>query len=100
MGTEQVVDYEAVLADAEAKRAFWDSVVAIVKQIIGQGGEATSFALPFKPAPTVPSLLARGEVRPDSFLGMTVVVAIKKYLQMAGSKQTTEQIADALLKGG
>jgi hypothetical protein len=95
MSAEQI-DYPAVLADLKAKRALLDQAIAAVEAIVSGG------------APALPSAAKNGlvgpnlprEIKPDTFYGLSILDASKKYLAMTGEAQTTEQLADALNRGG
>jgi hypothetical protein len=95
---QEPVDYEAVLADLEAKRAVLDSAIAALRQVANAGGQL----LP------VGGLSGGGgdkaidpaSIRDDAFFGLSIGEAGKKYLQMVKRKQSVKEIADALERGG
>lgn len=85
-------EMRALLARLEAKREALNGIIDNLKIFLGleEGGGAPAgggFGLP-------------REVRSDSFLGRTIPDAAKMYLQIVRRPQTTQQIADALQKGG
>lgn len=93
METEQKpVDYEAVLADLEAKRSELDSAIAVIKRLLGQ------------------STVGHGEARekqqqsdkltPTAFFGMSVGDAAKRYLSIVKEPKSTPDIAEALQAHG
>jgi hypothetical protein len=95
MGAE-TIDYAAVLADLEAKRAAIDASIAGIRQMLNleaeQGtsvgvatGERRDHAL---------------ELRFDSFFRMSLPAAIVKFLGMAKRPQSVSEITRALLEGG
>lgn len=90
------IDYAAVLADLEAKRAGLDAAIAGVKQMLGQSHVAASS----------PSASGHGNgagaisLRGDEFFQMSIPDASIKYLKMVKKPQTTKEIAEALEKGG
>lgn len=95
----QDIDYAAVLADLESKRAALDAAIAAVRAILGQapneapGGPGGG--LSSTPGTDLPS-----EVTPGIFHSMSVSEAAKKYLEMKKVKQKTRALCDALSQGG
>lgn len=86
------VDYVAVLADLKARRAKLDTAIASIEEILGNGTGGSA------PGGSGPS--GGGGVRPDSFLKMSIPDATKKFLEMTHEKRPTQDIVDALVKGG
>ena len=85
------IDYKAVLEDLKARKARLEQVIMAVEGIIGETGEIG--ALLSAPKGSV--------VEADTFVGMNILQAAEKYLQMTGRPaKTTEQIAAALNRGG
>ncbi len=82
------IDYNAVLADLEAKKAKIEDAIATIKSLV-TGGVASNTSLP-----------GSSVVRPDTFLKMSIPDATKKYLEMTRAKQPTQDIMEALVKGG
>lgn len=95
MGTE--IDYAAVLADLEAKRAAIDNMISGIRKMLnlgaeqGVGGSATSNERRDQP-PT--------SLRFDTFFQMSLPSAIKKFLEIAKAPQSVSEITRALLEGG
>lgn len=96
-GTPAGVDYAAVLADLEARKAQIDQAIAVIKAIMGM------------PAALAPSAVANGsatgpaagpEIAPDTFFGMSIPEAAKKFLAMRKRVCTTPEIVEALTRGG
>ena len=91
------VDYPSVLADLKARRARLDDLIAGIEAVVGGSaevvgiGESVSVKLGMSPMPAI---------HPDSFFGLGIGEAAKKYLKMAHRAQHTAAIADALGKGG
>jgi hypothetical protein len=98
----QEINYAAVLADLEARRASLDAAIAAVRALLGQG-----------PAEGVPGTdIARGtpqpqgevrdasEIKPGTFHGMSVAEAARKFLEMTKTKQRTKDIVAAIQRGG
>ncbi len=86
------VDYNAVLADLEARKTQIDSAIAAVKNILASAGVLTNGS-------------SEGVIRPENipshaFLTLSIADATKKYLDMVKSKQTLPQIIQALERGG
>lgn len=83
------IDYQAVLADLEERKANIEAAIDGVKAILGEVG-----GIPH----------AKGDfpvsVSSDTFFGMSIVDATVKYLRMNKSKKSTREIVDALESGG
>ena len=99
---EKGIDYAAILADLEAKRATLDNAIASLRAVfasgaLGQASEGTT--LNFS-APSVSGALHGGEIPAGAFLGKSIPEAVKAYLSLVKRKATTREIAQALLKGG
>ncbi len=97
MGT-QPIDYAAILADLEAKKSALDSAIASVRIAmaagsLGQSSDGAGFA----PAA---SNGINGEVPAGAFFGKSIPDATKLFLEIVKKKQTSKDIATALLKGG
>jgi hypothetical protein len=94
----ETIDYVAVLADLEAKRAAIDSTINGLRQMLNLGAEQSVGA----PSGTIPMVKKDQltEVRFDSFFGMSTPDAIRKYLAIAKRPQLASDIAKALQDGG
>ncbi len=92
----ETIDYAAVLADLESKRAVIDNMIAGARQMLNlgvdQGTTAQSSGGRSEQAPT--------KVQFDSFFRMTMPDAITKYLEIAKRPQTVSEITKALREGG
>jgi len=98
---QQTIDYEAVVADLEAKRAAFNSAVdgaiAGIKHVLG-----AIAAMPGSPqviaTATVPSgaVVHPASVTPDTFFGLNLAESAIRYLQIVKKQQTTREITDAL----
>lgn len=88
------IDYAAVLADLEAKIASLQSAATAIRQVMNLGADQgiASAVAERKDQPT--------EVSFDSFFGMSVPDAIRKFLNMMKRPQTMSDIARALQQGG
>jgi hypothetical protein len=96
----QPIDYAAILADLEGKKVALEAAIASVRAAIvagtlGQSGDSTAL-----PALGLPATLTGGEVPAGAFLGKSIPDAAKLYLEIVKKKQTSKEIAEALLKGG
>lgn len=86
------IDYKAVLADMEEKRAALDAAIENMKRWLGIAGT---------PAVVAGRALGNGgEIPSDAFFAMSIPDAIAKYLRMVRGKKATNDIVDALEKGG
>lgn len=102
------IDYQAVLADLEAKRDQIDAAIAGIRLMIGAVPDATEAGSSESPAPkpeqgskAAPRATANGvAVQSDTFFQMSTSAAIRKFLAMAKRPQTPRAIADALHHGG
>src|SRR6266550_2394442 len=103
MGIEQM-DYTVILADLEAKRAALDQTIASFRNALaigalGQPGDAAN-SLALSAFGPITSSISGGEVPDGAFLGKSIPDAAKLYLEIVKKKQTSKEIAEALLKGG
>jgi hypothetical protein len=95
----QKVDYAAVLADLEAKRADMDRMIVWVKSQLAPTGTGSIPGPGGTPAQATSADLPK-EVAPGVFHGKSVSEAAKMYLEMKKVKQKTRVLCDALLQGG
>jgi hypothetical protein len=79
---------ETAIADLEARKAKIDAAIATIRELQTQGGVGA-------PGPMGPS-----GVRPGAFLKMSIPDATKKHLETVRQKQSTQEVIDALEKGG
>jgi hypothetical protein len=90
-------DYQGVLEALKGRRARLDLLIAgLEAELTGQveGGVVEPAARTPLSAGPMPAIHA------DTFFGLSIVEAAKKYLKMARRAQHTTAIADALAKGG
>jgi hypothetical protein len=89
------VDWDAALAEIEAQIATLQATAAGIRQMraMASGGSTGSPS-------GGPSGGPGGSVRPDSFLKLSIPDATKKLLEMTRAKQSTQDVMDALVKGG
>jgi len=86
------INYNAVLADLESRKAQIESAIAAVKTILTSAGVLGDGS-------------TGGVISPDnipvgSFLRLSIADATKKFLDMVKTKQSVPQITQALEKGG
>src|SRR5687768_14116537 len=87
----EVIDYEAVLADLEAKRSALESAIAGIRQVLNLGAHSATGTIPPKESAIIEN---------DTFFGMSIGDAAKKFLRMTKRKQPAAKIAEALDFGG
>lgn len=90
---QQTIDYEAVLADLKARRAALDASIAGIELMLGHAGSASPSGTGSKSSETK-------IVEKDTFFGMGIADAAKKYLSMTRRPQNTKDIVQALESGG
>jgi len=83
------VDWVAALAEIEAEIAKLQATADVIRERIARSGVS--------PSPSGPG---GGGLRPDAFLKMSIPDATKKLLEITRVKQSTQEIIDALVKGG
>jgi hypothetical protein len=91
------IDYSAVLADLEAKRAVLDNSIAGIRQMLNLGVEQNP---PAPGAGVDRTDQPATRVQFDSFFRMTMPDAVVKYLEMSKRPQTVSEITKALQEGG
>jgi hypothetical protein len=93
MSTPEQINYEAVLADLESRKAQLDSAIAAIRLIMGQPGGAS---------PTTPGGSPSGGATPahDAFIGMSIPEAAKKHLSAVRKKLSTQELMTAMEAGG
>jgi len=105
MGIEKdrpMPDYAAMLADAEAKKAALEALIAGLRAALAAGALGVSVPdLPSVAPTTVGGPPAESLTLPrGAFLGKTVREAIKLYLSAIRQKKSNKEIAQALRDGG
>jgi hypothetical protein len=94
------VDYTAILADLEAKKASLEHTITSFRQAMAMGAlgpMATEGGI--VPSVSVPSITG-GEVPAGAFHSKSIPEATRLYLEIVKKKQTGREIAEALQKGG
>ena len=104
------VDYEAVLADLESRREAIERAITGIRSLLaqtsrtGNPNQRTETAEPPENAPARATPAGRTSVgRPlgsDTFFGLRVADAARKYLRIVHELQPTQAICDALRAGG
>lgn len=87
-------DILGMIAALEAKRAALDNAIASLRVLAGQGGSEALGGVVAGPRSI------SGEVRSDSFHGLSMPEAVKRYLRISKVPQSAKAIADVLPKGG
>jgi len=86
------INYVAVLADLEAKRAQLDSAIASIRAIMGPAGALVRAS--------VPRIANLSQVPPDAFAGLSISAASQRLLEMIQRKLSTKEIMQGLRAGG
>jgi hypothetical protein len=89
MSTNTTVDWAAALEDIETRILKLQGLADGIREMLAAGGS---------PLPTGGG--QGGGIRPDAFLKMSIPDATKKHLEAIRQKQSTQEIIDALQKGG
>jgi hypothetical protein len=95
MGTEPI-NYEAVIADLEAKKAHLETIIAGLRAIAGLEG----LGIPPAGGPGGGSPLNDGKIPSDAFFGKSIPDAAAIHLGNVRRKLSTQQLMDALEAGG
>jgi len=98
MSTE-TIDYAAVLADLEQKRALLDSTIASLRAVLAGVGLTDTVPSSGSGGHAGPQFQS-GEIPAGAFHGKSIPEAAKIYLEIVKKKQSTREIMEALLKGG
>ena len=91
---EPPINYAAVLADLEAKRAELDAAIAAIKVILRQTGILAATA------PPVPRIASLSQVPPRAFVGLSTSAAVRRLLEMMQRRLTMKEILQGLQAGG
>jgi hypothetical protein len=98
---KKTLDYGAFLADLEAKRAVLDQAIGSLRAMMAGGTLALNVGDSIAGmADSVSVALHGGEVPAGAFHGKSIPEAAKVYLSLVKRKQSTREIAEALVKGG
>jgi hypothetical protein len=96
----QPFDYSAIVADLEAKKAAIDAMLASIRSAMALGALGQASDSPGMPGGASASSMFGGDVPDGAFLGKSIPEATKLYLEIVKKKQTTREVAEALVKGG
>jgi hypothetical protein len=92
--SDQPINYEAVLADLENRKAQLEAAIAGIRLVMGQPGTA----------PSGPggggSGYSGGAPAHDAFIGMSIPEAAKKHLTAVRKKLSTQDLMAAMEAGG
>lgn len=88
------INYAAVLADMQAKRAQLDSAIAAIKVLIQQTGVMAATA------PPLPRIAGLSQVPPRAFVGLSVSAAVRQLLEMMQRRMSVREIMQGLQAGG
>ncbi len=94
------LDYGAVLADLQAKRAALDQAITSLQAAAASGALTAAVGDSMVMADSVAVGLHGGEVPVGAFLGKSIPEAARLCLQIVKRKMTSREISDALKKGG
>ena len=92
------IDYTAVLADLERKRAELDAAINGIRFMIGAGADTPEPAV--YPQGTTNLVDPIQPPKSHAFFNMAIAEAAKKFLGMAKEPKRAKDIADALKQGG
>lgn len=92
--SDQPINYEAVLADLEARKAQIDAAIAGIRLILGQSGSGSPNG------PGGGGGYSGGAPAHDAFIGMSIPEAAKKHLTAVRKKLSTQDLMTALEAGG
>src|SRR5689334_8986278 len=88
------INYAAVLADLQAKRAQLDSAIAAMKVLMEQTGVMAATA------PPLPRIAGLSQVPPRAFVGLSISAAVRQLLEMMQRRMTVREIMQGLQAGG
>jgi predicted DNA-binding protein (UPF0251 family) len=98
---DTTIDYVAVLADMEAKRASLDGAIAGIRQWLSLGGAEEGVPNPQSPRPTTGNRTGDPvAINFDTFFGMSIPDAIRKCLGMMKQPRSVSEITNNLKHGG
>lgn len=92
MATSEGINYEAVLADLEARKAQLEAAITAIRTIAGMGPGTT--------AATPVTQNGSATISHDTFFGMSIPEATKKLLGMLKRRLTTPEVIKHLIQGG
>jgi hypothetical protein len=96
MSTTSPIDYEAVIADLEAKKAHLETMIAGLRSLAGMTGLGT---VPPGAGPGS-GVNANGRIASDAFFGKSIPEAAVVHLGNVRRKLSTQALMDAMEAGG
>jgi len=91
--SDQPINYEAVLADLESRKAQLEATIAGIRLVMGQPGTSPS-------GPGGGGGYSGGAPAHDAFIGMSIPEAAKKHLTAVRKKLSTQDLMAAMESGG
>jgi hypothetical protein len=91
----ETLDYSAILADLETKKAALEQAIMSVRAAMGSASGGGDFQMG-----AGAGSIHNGEVPAGAFFGKSIPEAAKLYLQIVKRKQTTKEISEGLKQGG
>jgi hypothetical protein len=86
------IDYRAVLEDLKSRKTALEQAIVAVEAMLGEVGDTSTNSGGGSTGKTI---------HPDAFVGLNILQAAAKYLQMVGRPaRSTTEIANALNQGG
>jgi hypothetical protein len=89
--SDQPINYEAVLADLEARKAQLEAAISGIRLMLGQSGASPGGGPSGGGGPTPAH---------DAFIGMSIPEAAKKHLTAVRKKLSTQELMTAMEAGG
>jgi hypothetical protein len=90
------IDYEAVIADLEAKKAHLETMIAGLRSVAGMAG----LGAPPSGGPGGSTPYSDGKIASDAFFGKSIPDAAVIHLGNVRRKLSTQQLMDAMESGG
>jgi hypothetical protein len=97
---ETKIDYAAIIADLEAKKAAIDTAIAGLRAAMSAFGTTEGASFVRLDAAVVNPSIHGGEVPAGAFLGKSIPESARLYLSIVKAKKTTREVSDALRRGG
>lgn len=91
--SDQPINYEAVLADLETRKAQLEAAISGIRLILGQSGTNPS-------GPSGGGSYSGMTPAHDAFIGMSIPEAAKKHLTAVRKKLSTQELMTAMEAGG
>lgn len=94
------IDYQAVLADLEARKAQIEGAIAGIRAILGEAAPISADDVFIPEVPKAGAATPIPGIQSDTFFGLSTPQAVRKFLSTAKRPQSPRAIADALHAGG